>query len=234
MELSNFQDLTIVIPMLNEQASAHDVVRRLVDSFGQTERNLTIVCVNDGSTDKTQEVLGSLAATYPEVEIRSHARRLGYGCAIRTGLSSATTDLVGWMDGDGQYEPTDLHHLIDAIESGAAGAIGIRTKRADGPHRRVLGRAGSVLASIICRHRLHDADAGLKVFVRSHVTVDELRSHGGFISTEVLRKVLVSGNVAQVPISHLSREQGKQTGASARVLWGMIVDFSRVLNADLR
>lgn len=225
--MSGMEGLTIVVPMLNEEGAAQAVVTELFESFAQHGRELTVVCVNDGSTDGTQEILEVLEARHEGLICLRHGRREGYGAAIRSGLAIATTDLVGWMDGDGQYDPQDLLELLCQIDQGAVAAIGVRTERADPSHRRSLGRLGSSIAGRICGQRLADADAGLKVFDRRMVDLRNVRSHGSYISTEVLRRAVKSGDVAQVPISHRERRSGSQTGASPRVLGQLAVDYLR-------
>lgn len=219
--------VTVVLPMLNEAGSAEKVVLELMAAFSESDRELHVVCVNDGSTDQTGAVLARLSDAHENVDVATHAHRHGYGAAIRTGLTNATTPLVGWMDGDGQYDPSDFDLLLAEIDAGAVGAIGVRVDRADETYRTVLGKAGSLLASIICRQKLHDADAGIKVFDRTAVDLQRLRSRGSYISTEVLGRAFRSGHVQQVSVSHRPREEGQQTGASPMVLFGLVSDFVR-------
>lgn len=227
MQLMGSGELTVVIPMLNEQGAAEGVVSELFQAFESGAYAVKVVCVNDGSTDRTQAVLDELESRNAGLVCLRHDRRQGYGAAIRTGLSAATTDLVGWMDGDGQYDPRDFHELLSRIDAGASGAIGVRTKRADPGHRRALGKVGSFVASRICGLDLVDADAGLKLFDRRTVDLSDLRSNGSYISTEVLRRASGNGYVAQVPIHHRERMSGLQTGASLRVLAHLAVDYLR-------
>ncbi len=232
--MTDGEAITVVVPMLNEEASAAAVVGALFAAFGGTELELHVVCVNDGSTDRTQQLLEKLAQVHPRMTICRHDKRRGYGAAIRTGLQAAQTSLVGWMDGDGQYEPSDIRRLIESLGTETVGAIGVRTYRADGPHRRILGRAGSILASLLCRHRLADIDAGLKVFDSRRVDLTDLKSNGGYISTEALQRALRCGGVKQIPIVHQERTAGTPTGASPRVLSGLLVDFVRCTTTSAR
>lgn len=224
----------MVLPMLNESSSAARVVDRLFGAFETSDRALFVVCVDDGSTDQTASVLDRLQERHPRLDVVTHETCGGYGAAIRSGLARAATPIVGWMDADGQYEPADLHELIAALDGEVVGAVGVRVRRADELYRKWLGSAGTLLASLICGSNLRDADAGLKVFRSELVDLEDLRSNGSFISTEVLRRSLAVGRVAQLEIDHFPREFGEQTGASVRVLAGLVFDFVRCIGPGAR
>lgn len=211
--------------MLNEAGNVNHVLHELLDCFEPGA--IRVVCVDDGSTDATSELVQRVSAQNPWVELRTHPRRRGYGAAIATGLEGSATRIVGWMDGDGQYDPRDLlvlqHHVID----GAAAAIGTRIDRADASWRRVLGMAGTALARRITSVALEDADAGIKLFDTDRVDLDGLRSTGSYVSTEAVGRASRVGRIDQVPVNHRPRHSGHQTGASPRVLAGLVADFVR-------
>jgi len=221
------RQISIVLPMLNEEANAARVVEELIAAFSASEWDLNVVAVNDGSDDNTGQIVNDLSAQYAIVRAAHHETRRGYGAAIRTGLAMSESRVIGWMDGDGQYDPRDFMQLLTHLEQGAIGAIGVRSERADPGHRRILGHSGTRLASRIVGTELRDADTGIKVFDRDAVQVRELKANGSFISTEVLSRAITHGEVVQMDVSPRPRTAGKQTGASPRVLYGLLRDFLR-------
>lgn len=225
-------DLTIVLPVFNEVGNVEEVVADLQAAVAPMVGSLQLVCVDDGSSDGTAQVLANEAKRWPNLCVVSHATNRGYGVAIRSGLGQASTRYVGWMDADGQYEASDVCVLFERLTiAGVAIAAGVRQQRADSLGRRLLGRVGSAVAGRIVGLRLPDADAGLKVFDSDKIAVTKLRSNGGYVSTELFCVGAESG-VVMVPISHRSRATGAQTGASPTTLWGLILDFWRLRRAE--
>lgn len=84
-----------------------------------TARRLTldyeVIVVNDGSADRTADILEELARLYPEVRIVHHLKNRGYGGALRTGFTSATKELIFYTDGDAQYDPAEMAVLWNRL-----------------------------------------------------------------------------------------------------------------------
>ena len=107
--------LSVFFPAYNDSGTiASMVVSALLAARALTPDHEVIV-VNDGSADKTAEILDELAATYPQVRIVHHETNRGYGGALQTGFSSATKELVFYTDGDAQYDPAELAVLWRAM-----------------------------------------------------------------------------------------------------------------------
>lgn len=219
--------MTLAIPMLNEEGNVDSVLDETFSALASWGLSLQVVCVDDGSSDGTLARLRSRAASEPRLRVEAHRSRRGYGAAIRTGLTQANTEIVGWMDGDAQYDPSDLLELEQALKGDVVAAVGVRQDRADGPIRLALGRLGTGIARTIVRERLLDADAGIKLFRASSLEPSSLRADGSYISTEALRRVRGCGEITQIPVTHRARIAGKQSGASLSVLAGLGRDFIR-------
>jgi polyisoprenyl-phosphate glycosyltransferase len=111
--------LSIVIPVFNEEEVLRELHRRLTDSLRAIGRTYEIILVDDGSRDKSLIVMKELSALDSDhVRIFSFSRNFGHHIALTAGLDHATGDIVIMMDADLQDQPEELHKLIDKLETG--------------------------------------------------------------------------------------------------------------------
>ena len=99
-----FMKLSIVIPFFNEEENAEMVLREARAAQPDAE----IIAVNDGSTDRTPEIIAGL----PGIRLITFPRNLGQSAALYAGIINATGDFIVPMDGDGQNDPADIQHLL--------------------------------------------------------------------------------------------------------------------------
>src|SRR5688572_25142097 len=107
-------------------------MRKVTDDF-------EVLVVNDGSVDKTGEILHRLQAELPFLRVVTHERNLGYGAALITGFKNAAKDLIFYTDGDGQYDVREMHLLLARMEPGIDLVNGYKVKRADAWYRVLIG-----------------------------------------------------------------------------------------------
>ena len=169
--------LTVLVPIYNEQATVGDVVDRLRN----TGLPLQIVLVDDGSDDGTSEAI-DVYAQEDDVVVLHHPVNRGKGAAIRTGLESATGDIVVIQDADREYDPTDFRYLMQPLLAGEADiAYGTRYGHYDRQlspwwHQAVNGFI-TWTASIAIGIRLSDVETCYKMAWRKHFDTirDDLR-----------------------------------------------------------
>src|SRR5262249_53522279 len=110
---SKFPSLSVFFPAYNDAPSLPALIAK---TFAVLEANVAdyeLIVVNDGSRDKTAEVLEKLYAEYaPYLRVITHPENLGYGGALRSGFRAATREFVFYTDGDGQYDTAELPALL--------------------------------------------------------------------------------------------------------------------------
>lgn len=217
--------LSIVLPCRNEAANLERIVARCLRLGRPLADPLELIVVDDGSEDATFELADALAATHPELRIVRNARSRGYGGALSAGLRSARMDWVFYTDGDGQFELSELASLPALLE-GHDVVVGYRAIRRDGWLRGLYGRAFSLATDVLLDLELRDVNCAFKVFPRQALEQIEMESEGAFIDAEVMVQLRDLGlRIAQIPVSHLPRSAGRQTGGDPRVMARALIEL---------
>jgi glycosyltransferase involved in cell wall biosynthesis len=202
-----------VIPAHNEAGAIAGVIASI-------PAGVLVVVVDDGSTDGTALILEELAAADPRLRPVRHSANLGYGAAVRSGFRRALelgADVVVLLDGDGQFDASELPRFLAALE-GADAVFGYRARRQDPLGRRVLGALWNLAATRYLGLPLRDVNCGLKAFRAGALTELGLTCDGGAISAELALRLRRRGcRIVEIAVGHHPRRTGRAGGASPRV-----------------
>ncbi len=210
--------LTLVLPAHNEAGNIERVVASFLDIRDQMNFALTILIVDDGSSDATGPICRDLSENNPSIRCVHHSRNLGYGGALISGFRASEGDYVAIADADGQFHAADFIRLLEYAESHDV-VVGYREQRADPLGRRFMGQVWSLMGRWFFKIPTRDLNCGLKIFKRSIVADLPLRCFGPGISLEIMTHIVMAGiPIREVPCSHLPRETGNQSGGTLRVI----------------
>jgi glycosyltransferase involved in cell wall biosynthesis len=222
-----FRKLSVIVPVFNERSTVAEIVRRMRSVELPVERE--IVVVDDGSDDGTGAVLTQLRDS--TVRVIAHPQNRGKGASIRTGLESATGDLVLVQDADLEYDPEDWPRLLAPVLKGRARVV--YGSRFTGERRNMLflhwvgNRFLSLVTNVLYNSTLSDMETCYKLFDRRVLDGIRLHSDRFDFEPEFTAKVLRRGiRIYEVPISYAGREpsEGKkitwQDGVTA--LWTLV------------
>jgi dolichol-phosphate mannosyltransferase len=205
----------IVLPCFNEERNVKPLVH-LIDQALASQVSYRIIAVNDGSHDRTAEVLKDLSVDYP-IEILEHPTNLGLGSALKTGLLKAAEesreeDFVVVMDSDNTHDPKHILAMLTAGES-ANVIVGSRYVKGGAQlkvpfHRVILSKVINLLIRRMFQLDVRDATSGFRCFrasllkrLRDTFRNRIIESQGFVASLELLLKAVYSGAVvAEVPI----------------------------------
>jgi glycosyltransferase involved in cell wall biosynthesis len=222
--------LSIVLPAYNEEANIERAVAMATDVASRHCTDHEIIVVDDGSADRTAEIVDKLAAADPRVRLIRHETNKGYGGALLSGFFAAKMDLVFFTDSDNQVDLDELAVFIDLIQSVDVVA-GYRIKRRDPFFRRVNARAWNYLVRALFYVPVRDIDCAFKLFRREVFDGLELKSVGAMVNTELMVKLGRSGyRVVEVGVSHFPRTAGKPQGASIKVIIRAFSELRRMHN----
>lgn len=209
--------LSIIVPVYNEARTVARLIERVlaVDLDG-VERE--VIVVNDGSTDRTHDVLEHIASQRPGlIKVYHHEQNRGKGAAIRTALEHVTGDIVITQDADLEYDPEDYPRLLALFEDPSVQVVyGSRNLR-DNPRSSWTfywgGRLVSWFANLLYGSDLTDEATGYKLFRTELLRSLDLQSDGFEFCPEVTGKLLRHDiEIHEIPISYQPRgiEQGKK------------------------
>jgi glycosyltransferase involved in cell wall biosynthesis len=225
--------LSAFFPCYNEEGNVERVTRRAAEVLGGLVREWEILLVNDGSKDRTGEIADRLAKEIPGVRALHHAKNSGYGAALRTGFANATKDYVFFSDGDGQFDIAEITRLLDVRDQ--AGIIsGYREHRQDNFMRRLNAACWGRLVRWMLSFQCRDVDCAFKLYKREMFSRMQLKSTGALINAEIFgRSARMGYTVKDIPVTHLPRLAGTQTGAKFSVILRAFKEL-RKLRKDIR
>jgi dolichol-phosphate mannosyltransferase len=207
----------VVIPCHNEEMNVGPLVERILSLYG--DYIYEIIPVNDGSRDRTGEVIAALAAKDPRVKPVYRVPPNGVGLAIADGLAAATGPYVLTMDCDFRHLLPEFRDLLDATAEGYDVVIGSRFSRhsvlLNYPFLKIFAnRAFHALSVVLFMRRIRDVTNNLKIMRREVVQALRLRQPGFAVNAETgLQPILLGYSVKQVPISWINRTPGMGTSS---------------------
>ena len=225
--------LTFFFPAYNEEENVRETVGRALDEIGPlVDGSIEILIVDDGSTDRTPQLADELAAADPRVRVH-HQENRGYGGALRAGFENARGELIGFSDGDLQFDLREMSRLLDRLEDSSMkpvdAVIGYRIKRRDPPHRIFIAKSYNAIVSALFGLRVRDIDCAMKLFRREVFDGLPLTTDSPFLSAELLIKLRARGErIAQVGVNHYPRAAGTNTGASFRKIVRTFRDIGKL------
>lgn len=209
--------VSVVIPCHNEEMNIGPLVERLLALYGEYIHE--VIPVNDGSIDRTADVMTELVARDARVKPLHRVPPNGVGLAIAEGLSAATGKYVLTMDCDFQHLLPEFRDLLEAVVEGYDVVIGSRFSRhsvlLNYPFLKILAnRSFHTLAVLLFGKRIRDVTNNLKIMRREVVADLRLRQPGFAVNAETgLQPILLGYRVKQVPISWINRTPGMGTSS---------------------
>ena len=182
-------NLSVFFPCYNEEGSISTTVNKAIIVLNNLHIDWEVIIVNDGSTDKTAEVVDSLAKTNPKIRVIHHPKNLGYGEALKSGFYNAKYDFICYTDGDGQFNFEEVTKFIYKLET-ADLIIGYRIKRADPFYRILFAKGWTLSLLMLFGMKLKDVDCGFKMVKREVLEkIPKLESkRGAMINAELAIK----------------------------------------------
>ncbi len=198
--------LSVVIPVYNEEQNLLPLCEELTDALLGLPGPFEILFVDDGSTDRSPEILAELAAKEDAIKVIRFRRNFGQTAAMMAGFEHASGDVIVALDGDGQNDPADIPRLLDELARGYDVVSGWRRDRRDGRRRVWLSRLANALISRVTGVRLRDYGCSLKAYRRDVMT--SMRLYGEMHRFIPIYASWMGARVTEIPVNHRPRGHG--------------------------
>jgi len=209
--------LSVVMPVYNEEATLEQIVTAVLATRWEKE----LILVDDGSSDRSREIMVELAEKHPEVRCFYHEQNMGKGGALSTGFKEVQGDVVIIQDADLEYDPKDYGALLRPIEEGKADVVyGSRFR--GGAYARVHlfwhmvgNRLLTLLSNMFTNLNLTDMETCYKVFKVDIAKKLDIQSRTFAVEPEMTAKIAkMRVRIYEVPISYAGRDydEGKKIG----------------------
>lgn len=200
---------SLALLFYNEEENAVPVVSALRDALDTAGFDFQLVLVNNGSSDRTPELIGELTGSDPRLKAVTVEKNLGYGWGVISGLRAAEGEWIGYMDGDGQVGPAGLVRVLRAADSGYDLIKVRRALRVDGFARRWISSTFIMIFALLFNLPFYDINAKPRIFRRKLLGVFRLTSRDWFVDAEMLAKAGYLGlTVKEIPVVFRKREEG--------------------------
>lgn len=218
------QDLkySVVIPIKDEEENIPLLVVEIEKAMFALGKPWELICVDDGSKDRSLEILKELVRTKPYIKILSFTRNFGQSSAFAAGFEHALGDFVITCDADLQNDPKDIVKLDAAIEDCDL-VCGWRSKRKDPWNKKIISKLANRVRGKLCADGMHDTGCSLKIYRRE--ALKKIKMYRGMHRFLPALFQIEGFRVKEVPVAHRPRVKGKTKYHFFNRFVGPIVDM---------
>lgn len=222
--------LSVFFPVHNEEENITLTLEKAIAVLKKLSlKNYEIILVENGSSDRSSEVVDQLAQRYQFVKAL-HLPMGGYGYALRAGFENARYDWVVYTDADGQFDFSELTKFLE--KTGDSDVIySYKIKRSDNFFRVLAAKGWALSLFLFFGLAIKDVDTGFKMVSKKVLDkISPLESTvGGMINAELIIKAKREGfRITQVPVYHYPRKMGNATGVKLNVIIQSYMDLLKL------
>lgn len=208
--------LTIIIPVYNEEDNIKTLEEKLGAYLPKASRKACVLFVNDGSTDNSLPLIKEVCQRQNNFFYLSLMRNGGLSAAMKAGIDATESTFVGYMDADLQTTPDDFNLLLEHIDDHEL-VMGIRTNRKDTGFKKLQSKIANGFRRMMTHDGVQDTGCPLKVMHTAYARrIPFFTGMHRFLPALIL---LQEGRVKQVPVHHFPRV----AGSSKYHLWNRLV-----------
>ncbi len=228
MNTSNYTDISVVIPIKNEEENALLLAEEVNNAFKSQSWEWECIWIDDGSTDKSNEILTAISEKNPRHKLITLEENAGQSAAFHAGFHAAKGKIIATIDGDRQNDPADIPLVVEKIISEDWDMVnGYRATRNDNWWRKMVSKIGNGVRNAVTGKTVRDVGCSTRAFKRE--CVQELPRFKGmhrFLPTFVSMQGF---KITEIPVNHRQRELGTSKYTTWNRMWVGIADVTGVL-----
>jgi glycosyltransferase involved in cell wall biosynthesis len=210
--------LSFVIPVYNEEESLEILYKEILENL--SDKSYEIIFVDDGSSDKSYEVLTKIANSDKCVKIIKFRKNFGKAAGLNFGFKYATGDVIFTMDADLQDNPIEIPNFLDKLDEGFDLVTGWKKKRNDPLNKTLPSKLFNSVTTKTFKLKLHDYNCGFKAYRKE--VIKEIDIYG-----EMHRYIPAIAHakgfrIGEIPVNHRERSFGKSKYGFERYLRGFL------------
>jgi dolichol-phosphate mannosyltransferase len=219
-------DLSVVFPVFNEEENVPILLEEIATALRGQPWSYEMIAVDDGSVDRSLEVLRQSKKKYPNLRVLTFEKNSGQTAALDAGWRAAKGTYVVSLDADLQNDPADIPRMMRLLEQSHSDMIiGVRVNRQDTFARKMQSRIGNGVRNWITGDQITDTGCSLKLVKRS--AIERVALYTGmhrFLPTLVRMQ---GHKVIETPVNHRPRKFGvSKYGAMNRAMRGLVDCFA--------
>lgn len=198
-------EYSVIIPLKNEEENIIDLIQELEPVMQGLKKTWELICIEDGSTDKTLEILTKLLSQKPYLKLIVFKKNYGQSSAFDAGFKAAKGQYVITLDGDRQNDPKDIPRLLKAIQNHDL-ACGIRMNRKDPLSKKLISLVANKVRRFICDDGVSDTGCSLKVYRSS--ALKKIKMYQGMHRFLPALFKIEGLRIIEIPVNHRERVKG--------------------------
>jgi len=201
-------EVSVVIPIYNEEDSLPQLVKEVLDVMRPNYEKFEVVLVNDGSTDKSADVLSRLSKEVPEILGILLRKNYGQTAAMAAGFNLSSGEIVVSLDGDLQNDPADIPRLVNKLNEGYDLVSGWRYQRKDAElGRKLPSRIANKLIGKVTGIKINDYGCSLKAYRRE--VLSDVRLYGELHRFLPVLANIEGARITEMKVNHRARRFGQ-------------------------
>lgn len=210
-------DLSIILPVYNEEENIQNLHAKIINVLTKLDRSYEIIYIDDGSSDKSFEILAEIAKVDKRTKVIQFRRNFGQTAAISAGIEYSQGDILIPMDADLQNDPEDIPRLLEKIDEGYDVVSGWRKNRHDKLiKRKIPSILANRLISWITGVHLHDYGCTLKAYKKE--VIKDIKLYGEMHRFIPVYASWRGGKITEIVVIHHPRLHGKTKYGLSRTL----------------
>jgi dolichol-phosphate mannosyltransferase len=218
-------DISVVVPVYNEERNLPILIPKLMEVLNRLSKSYEMIFVDDGSTDRSREILKKEASLHPQIHMLGFRKNCGETAAGAAGLKEARGEVVITIDADLQNDPIDIPRMLEYLKDYDM-VTGWRQKRDDSWVKRITSKIANAIRNRLSGETIQDSGCTFRAYKRE--CLQNLKLFKGMHRFMPTLVKMEGFQVIEIPIAHHPREFGVSKYTTWNRMWRAFVDLLAV------